>query len=579
MSNPRVAIELYVDDKGTLRIKQFAADSDDAFKRVEQSGTGAASRIREGWDKLKGAWVEILGGIAAVREAWDLMNSAAKAEQEKRSFESLAASYGASGSQIISSLKEISRGTVDTMTLIRSAGTAMMMGIKPDDTIQLMKIAAATAKMTGQTTVQAFADISLAVGRQSRMILDNLGIIIDEEKAYDGYKAKLNIVGRELTETEKKQAFMNATLTAGKDLMARMGDQATTQADKFQRFTATMENLKVAVGSGLIRVFYAAKGVFEEVAASALIIAGGILKIIETSGALTDALHMTKGAAASWKIETQAAFGAADELANKAAQSFKDAVTSNNDIIKGQKAYTKEIQATTAAQKELEEARKEIIAQHKKEAEEIAAAQEEMYKETGQMAEAHYAAEAQKLVEKAARWQKAGGDIVTTENWLYDQIGVLEEEAAARGEVAASGAMDRMQSNYRGLVDELQSVTQFGVEQMDALGMKIQGLDGTKFTIHAALNGSGFESTIDTLIGKMRLLAALSSGSNSGGTPSGGGSSATTDTDAAASQSGKALMLPAGKSISNTTINIHQKWSRSDVTAILSEQKRQEVRK
>ncbi|MDD3814435.1 MAG: hypothetical protein PHZ02_07290 [Desulfocapsaceae bacterium] len=594
----KIAVELVVDDKGTLQVKAFASQSDASFRQVEAAGVGAASRIEAGWKKLKSAWVEILGGMMAVRGAWDLMNSAAKAKQEEVAFASLAASYGASGQQILEQLTAVSRGTIDTLTLVRDVGTAMMMGIKPDETISLMKIAMATTKQTGQTTVKAFSDISLAVGRQSRMILDNLGIIVDVGKANDTYAKALGKTSSQLTDAEKKQAFMNATLAAGSELMSRMGEQVDTNAEKFQRLTATFENIKVATGDVLIRAFNLIEGNLFKLGSATQIPISYFYRLVQIMGGVTDAMHLTSGSFDLWGKKAEEAWATFETMSDKGDQAFKDMMISNDAIIRGQKDYTAAINESAKAQAELEKGRKDIVAQQKKEADEIAKAQEEMYTATGSMADQHYASEAQKLVEKAARWQKAGGDIVTTENWLYDQLGLLEDEAIAKGEASSVASMDRMQGNYRSLVEQLTSQNTLVAEQLTATGMKIQELDGSSFTVTAALDGSGFESSIDVLIGKFRDLAASASiaqsfaigsaaGSSSGGTStSWDGGQYDSYQVAADSQTGRDGASLAAKSssgsksvTSNTIININQQVSRSDVNAIVSEQKRQEVRK
>jgi hypothetical protein len=575
MTNAKVAIELYVDDKGTLRIKQFATDSEQSFKKVEQAGTGAAGKIQGAWESVKGAWVGVLAGLMAVREAWDLMNTAAKAKQEKQSFEALAASYGSSGKQILASLKEVSQGTVDTMTLVRNAGTAMMMGISSEDTVALMKVATATAKMTGQTTVKAFEDITLAVGRQSKMILDNLGIIVDVGKANEAYAKKLNIVGRELTDTEKKQAFMNATLKAGDDLMDKMGNQSGTVADKFQRFTATINNIKVAIGDLLVRGFYFLEGTFTSVAAASLLVSGGIFEIIGSIAKLTDWLHISSGAAAEWKMNADAAFGAAGELVAKADQSFKDMKSSNDAIIQGQANYTRKIQETTKAIKEQEKAEKKILALHKKEEAQKAQTAKEMYEELGQGAEGYFSAEATELVKKAAKWKEAGAETLAVEEWLYDQLGLLSDQAWEKQETTAGLAMDSLQAQSRTLVDEMITTTQASLDQLDAMGLKIEGLDGSAFTVYASMDGSGIASTVDSLIVKFQQLAtvAASAGSTGGAGSANEGSGDTFKPDL----EWQAQMV-ANAPTSNTTININQQQSRSDVNAIITETNRQEVR-
>jgi len=300
------------------------ASAQEEFRQTEQAGTGAAARIKSAWDSVATAWVGIVAGIMAMREAWDLMNIAAKAEQQERSFASLAASYGTNGDKIIADLKRVSAGTIDTMTMIKNAGTAMMMGIAPDDVVKLLEIARATAKMTGQDTVKAFEDISLAVGRQSKMILDNLGIILDVEKANEEYAKSLGKTALQLTDLERKQAFMSATLKAGGELMDKLGRQSDTVADKLERLKATFENIRVAVGGGLIKAFLFLEGDVRR--------CGGW-----SSGSIRRHLQNYRGRwqphrqaaddqrrGAEWKLNAEAAFGAAEDLARKSDQAFKD---------------------------------------------------------------------------------------------------------------------------------------------------------------------------------------------------------------------------------------------------------------
>lgn len=573
MTNAKVAIELYVDDKGTLRIKQFSSDAEKSFKKVEQAGTGAAARIKAGWESLQGAWVSVLAGIMAVHEAWNMMNSAAKARQERQSFEALAASYGANAKKILASLREVSQGTVDTMTLIRNAGTAMMMGINPEDTVALMKVATATAKMTGQTTVKAFEDITLAVGRQSKMILDNLGIIVDIEKANAAYAKKLNIVGRALSDTEKKQAFMNATLEAGSDLMDKMGNQSNTAADKFQRFTATIENIKVAMGDVLIRVFNLVEGSLFKLGSAIWVPIAAFHKLVQGMALVTDTLRITSGATELWGQRSESAFATFNEMSAKGDQAFKDMLTSNEAIINGQANYTKKIQETTKAIEEQEKAQKKLLNLNKKEEDKTAQAQKQMYEEAGIGAKSYFSAEASELVKKAAKWKQAGAETLAVEEWLYDQLGQLSSQAWEKQETEAALAMDNLQAQSRTLVDEMLATTQAGMEQLDQYGIKIDGLDGTEFTVYAALDGSGIDSTVDHLIGRFQQLAAVAASAGSAG--DGTSSSSYENTDSSLSAQEVATQQANYKS---TTININQKVSRSDVNSIISEQNRQGAR-
>lgn len=577
-ANNRVAIEIYVDDQGSVHVREFAANTNQALDQVEKKSQTVTQRIQAGWGSVKAAWVEITAGVMAMREAWDTANLAAKARQEKIAFESLAQSYGTNSKTIIAALKEASGETIATMDLIRDSGTAMMMGIDPDTVVELMKIARATAKMTGQEVSKAFGDISLAVGRQSRMILDNLGIIVDVGKANEVYAAKLKITVSQLTDADKKQAFLNATLAGGTELMEKLGNQTDTMADRMQRFTAKAADAKVMVGEVLLRAFNFLDGTFTSVAAAALAVSGGIFKIIESAASLTDRLHITSNAAQEWKINSQAAFGAANELAVKADQAFKDMkagaekATASQAKLRAKIDQAREaVQQQAEAEKKLDDQRKGIISAAKKQAKEQASITAEMYKATGQGADKYFADEASRLVEKAAQWEKAGGDQLAIEEWLYDEVGRLSQEAWDKGEAAAGQYLDSVQTQSRTLVEEFNALQQTAQEQLDAIAGQALALDGTDIGLTVSFDGSAAMQGLDQLIERLRAMQQVAA-------TAGKGQSSNTTQQSSTQSSAQQKSTTTTNNSSSTTINFNQKLSRGDVNNILNEQKRQENR-
>lgn len=192
----------------------------------------------------------VAAGVAA--KAFAGMEDAARGQAQAAAFGRLAASHGAASDQIIADLKRVSGETVTTRELIEKAGTAMLTGIASADLPKLMEIARASSKITGQTVTKSFDDISMAVARQSKMILDNLGIIVDVDRANKTYAATMGIVGRELSDAEKKQAFMNATLAAGQEIIDGVGEGATDAADSYARLrVATSEAGDAIAGLGV----------------------------------------------------------------------------------------------------------------------------------------------------------------------------------------------------------------------------------------------------------------------------------------------------------------------------------------
>ena len=350
-------------------------------------------------DKFKANWLATGAAIGAawlaVSQAWSLAEEAAKGQQQRSSFANLAASHGANAQQIIDNLKAVSGQTIDTRTLIEKAGTAMLTGIPADKLSRLMEIARASSRITGQSITKSFEDISMAVARNSRMILDNLGIIVSEEKAQKDYAASLGKAVDKLTDAEKKQSFMNATLKAGDEIIKRVGVTAETSAEKMQRFTARMKDLKETVGVGLLAALTAVSGAINLTASGALFLSGGIFKVIEGVAWLT----RQKDAMAEWKLNADAAFAAARDLGKKGLGDLGMAM----DLVSGKldPLATGMKQLTDSGKDAEEEARKraELLLKYKETAKQILTVEKARY-QTLVTWEKEYAAEIGKQIQK-----------------------------------------------------------------------------------------------------------------------------------------------------------------------------------
>jgi chromosome segregation ATPase len=104
----------------------------------------------------------------------------------------------------------------------------------------------------GRDTASSVESLVTGIGRQSRMMLDNLGIIVDTEKAYEDYAREINKTSSTLTDAEKKQAFMNATLTAARQKIKDLPEGISENNEAFQQFNASMSNLNESVGKAFL---------------------------------------------------------------------------------------------------------------------------------------------------------------------------------------------------------------------------------------------------------------------------------------------------------------------------------------
>ncbi len=196
---------------------------------VQQELAKTAKAAESGFnlDRFKtqslGAAAAVFAAYKTIGQAVDMVEAGAKLEKQAAGFENLAGAAGTSSRRMLEELKRASRGLVAEADLVAASGKALLMNIPAREIAKLMEIAAATSRMTGQAVTEAFNDITMGVARQSKMILDNLGIIVDVEKANADYAKSLGKTASALSDAEKRQAFMNAVVKSGDDMVRRLG--------------------------------------------------------------------------------------------------------------------------------------------------------------------------------------------------------------------------------------------------------------------------------------------------------------------------------------------------------------------
>lgn len=170
---------------------------------------------------------------------------AGKAEGIARSFSHM---YGTVAPQALDELKEATNGTVSQMELMAAANQALLLGIDPNALPEMFKGAYAVSQATGRPVAQSIEDISLGIARQSKLILDNLGIIVDVEKANQDYAYSLGKTSDALTDAERKIAFTNAAMEALRVNTEKVGPPLENAATKTQQVMANWANFKVEIG-------------------------------------------------------------------------------------------------------------------------------------------------------------------------------------------------------------------------------------------------------------------------------------------------------------------------------------------
>ena len=214
-------------------------------KKVSSSMKGMAKSVLA-------AGAAFFGAKAIISGLQQSVALSQKHEALSRPFTTLNKAMGGS-SQALAKYSKAVDGTVNEMELMMIANQAMTLGVVDSEQgmAELFDTAQRLGKSLGVDTVSAIDSLVTGMGRQSVLMLDNLGIIVDTQKAYDDYAKSLGKASSALTDQEKKLAFNEAALDSAKDKVSILGDEQLTSSDTFNQLSVTMSEFATKIGTQL----------------------------------------------------------------------------------------------------------------------------------------------------------------------------------------------------------------------------------------------------------------------------------------------------------------------------------------
>lgn len=208
--------------------------------------TGSMKTFATGLVSAAAAYKALGVGIESIQLA-------GKLEGVERGFNNLRKEAGFSANAFNKFDKALD-GTVDRLTLMEQANNAMLLGIadSEEQMADMFDIAQRLAQALGQDATFGIESLVTGLGRQSKLMLDNLGIMVDTNGAYEKYAEELGTTVDKLDDAERKQAFVNEAMRQGKELVADLGDEYLTSSQRLEKFSTTIDDFKIALGETLI---------------------------------------------------------------------------------------------------------------------------------------------------------------------------------------------------------------------------------------------------------------------------------------------------------------------------------------
>ncbi len=191
-----------------------------------------------------------------IRQMSKMVTRFAKVESMERAFNTLAGATEDSTQSLIK-LRKATNNTMSEFDLFQQANNAMILGVadNSETMAEMFDIAQRLGRALGRDTASSVESLITGIGRQSRLMLDNIGIIVKSEEAYENYAKKLGVTTDSLTDAQKKQAFLEATMESARKKIESLGEETLSAQDNFDQLATSMDKLANAVSKRFAPLF------------------------------------------------------------------------------------------------------------------------------------------------------------------------------------------------------------------------------------------------------------------------------------------------------------------------------------
>lgn len=144
----------------------------------------------------------------------------------------------------LTKLRSATMGLVSDYDLMAQANTALALGSakSTDEFAKMASVAQRLGRALGLDATFALNSLNTGIARQSRLILDNLGIIVDASEANRKYAAALGLTVQQLNDAQKAEAFRQEALRQAEESANRLGDATFNAADGWEALKTEMKN-------------------------------------------------------------------------------------------------------------------------------------------------------------------------------------------------------------------------------------------------------------------------------------------------------------------------------------------------
>ena len=229
-----------------------ATESADRYSRGQKGVAGATSNSSKAFSKMQsgmggvvGAYAALAANVFALTAFFGALQRATAVQQLTEGLTELGKASGLAMTTLSQGLVKATGNALSLEESMRSVALITSAGLDPSSIEKFGKVAKDASIALGRDTADSLARLSRGVTKLEPELLDELGIMVRLDEASENYARSIGKTANELTNFEKRQAFMNATLKQGEEKFGSIGD--AVDSNPYDKLAATFNNITKSV--------------------------------------------------------------------------------------------------------------------------------------------------------------------------------------------------------------------------------------------------------------------------------------------------------------------------------------------
>ena len=226
-----------------------ATQSKNRYNKVEKGTAQLTSNSTKAFAKQAGvigsglvpAYATLAANVFAVTAAFGVLQRAAAVEQLQAGLMTVGRSGGANLKIVAEGLREVTDLAVSTQSAMEATAIATSAGFSESQIISLGEVAKGASLALGRDMSDALTRLTRGTSKLEPELLDELGIFVKLEQATTEYAATLGKGADELTQFERRQAFVNAAIAEGQKKFGILNN--FVDANPYDRLAASFADL------------------------------------------------------------------------------------------------------------------------------------------------------------------------------------------------------------------------------------------------------------------------------------------------------------------------------------------------